>query len=76
MYTNFLLDLVYSCLLMDYRVVSTKLTEDEHTIFLEFCNKKGLSPFAALKQALEQSMNEESSKEPSVDELRKVLALS
>jgi len=36
---------------MVYNVVSTKLTE-EHTKFLEFCNKKGISPFAVMKEVV------------------------
>ncbi len=59
---------------MDFRVVSTKLPEEEHTKFLEFCNKKGISPFAAVKQAIEKSMEEELSG-MSIDELKKELGL-
>jgi len=37
---------------MVYKAVSTKLTEEEHTTFLEFCNKKGISPFAVIKESI------------------------
>ncbi len=46
------LDLVYHRYTMVYKVVSTKLTEEEHTKFLEFCNKKGISPFAVIKESI------------------------
>jgi len=51
---------------MVYRVVSTKLTEEEHTKFLDFCNKKGNSPSAIIKQAILKSMEE---KPKRIDEL-------
>jgi len=44
---------------MVYKVVSTKLTEEEHTKFLEFCNKKGNSPSAMIKQTILTSMEQE-----------------
>ncbi len=53
------LDLVYHRSTMVYKVVSTKLTEEEHTKFLEFCNKKGNSPSAMIKQAILTSMEQE-----------------
>jgi len=62
---------------MDFRVVSTKLPEEEHAKFLEFCNKKGTTPFAAIKDAIEEAMEKEnSSKELTLDELRKLLGSS
>ena len=62
---------------MDYRVVSTKLTEDEHAKFLEFCNKKGDSPFAAIKKAIDAFMQENNpSRELTLAELRKLLGSS
>ncbi len=53
------LDLVYHRSTMVYKVVSTKLTEEEHTKFLEFCNKKGNSPSAMIKQTILTSMEQE-----------------
>ena len=53
------LDLVYHRSTMVYKVVSTKLTEEEHTKFLEFCNKKENSPSAMIKQAILTSMEQE-----------------
>ena len=57
---------------MVYKVVSTKLTEDEHTKFLDFCNKKGISPFAFIKESIfnqieKQEQEETKSKENEID---------
>jgi len=59
---------------MVYRVVSTKLTEEEHTKFLDFCNKKGNSPSAIIKQAILKSMEEKPKRieELSLSELEKL----
>ena len=37
---------------MGYRVVSTKLNEEEHTKLLDECNKHGCTPFALVKEAI------------------------
>jgi len=80
------LDLVYHRSTMVYKVVSTKLTEEEHTKFLEFCNKKGNSPSAMIKQSpsamikqvILTSMEQEpkNTEELSLSELEKSLLIS
>jgi len=61
---------------MDFRVISTKLTEDEHAKFLEFCIQKGLSPFAAIKEAVEAFMQtEKTSENLTLDEIKKYLGI-
>ena len=72
------LDLVYHRSTMVYKVVSTKLTEEEHTKFLEFCNKKGISPSAMIKQVILTSMEQEpkNTEELSLSELEKSLLIS
>jgi len=66
---------------MVYKVVSTKLTEDEHTKFLDFCNKKGISPFAFIKESIFNQMEKQeieekiSLEEFSAENLRKYLGL-
>ena len=37
---------------MVYRVVSTKLTEEEHDRLLEICNRDGCTPSAIIKEAV------------------------
>lgn len=37
---------------MVYRVVSTKLTEEQHTVLLEECNKQGLTPSSLVRNAI------------------------
>jgi len=44
---------------MVYRVVSTKLTEEEHNKLLEICNKKGNSCSEFIKNAIQKMMEEE-----------------
>lgn len=70
---------------MVYRVVSTKLTEEEHGKLLEVCNREGCTPSAMIKDAImrkinsEEMLTEESkidhkeSKELTMDDLRKAL---
>lgn len=43
---------------MVYRVVSTKLTEEEHTRLLDICNKQGCTPSALIKDAIIKKINE------------------
>jgi|GEM_PF-4873996 len=43
---------------MVYRVVSTKLTEEEHTKLLDICNKDGCTPSALIKDAIMKKINE------------------
>jgi len=47
---------------MVYRVVSIKLTEEEHSKLIGFCNGKGCTPFALLQEAINQMMNGEKAK--------------
>jgi hypothetical protein len=42
---------------MVYRVVSTKLTEEEHSKLLELCNQDGCTPFAMLKKMILDVIN-------------------
>ena len=44
---------------MVYRVVSTKLTEEEHSKLLEICNKKGYSCSEFIKNSIHKMMEEE-----------------
>ena len=37
---------------MGLRVVSTKLTEEEHSKLLDVCSKKGCTPSALVKEAI------------------------
>ena len=37
---------------MVYKVVSTKLTEEEHSKFLDTCNQEGLTPSALIKESI------------------------
>ena len=63
---------------MVYRVVSTKLTEEEHAKFLDFCNKKGISPFAFLKDSITNSIESESEDKGSkwdMEKLKKELGI-
>lgn len=44
---------------MVYRVVSTKLTEEEHSKLLEICNQKGNSCSEFIKNAIHKQLDEE-----------------
>lgn len=48
---------------MVYRVVSTKLSEEEHAQLIDFCNGKGCTPSAFLKESINEMMNTEKPKE-------------
>ena len=50
--------MVYIGLPMVYRVVSTKLTEEEHTRLLDICNKQGCTPSALIKDAIIKKISE------------------
>ena len=43
---------------MVYRVVSTKLTEEEHTKLLDVCNREGCSPSSLIKDAVLNKIEE------------------
>jgi len=63
---------------MEYHVVSTKLSKEEHEKFLEFCNKKGCSTSELIKNSLKEMMEQEAGKDMeniSLDELRKELGI-
>lgn len=68
---------------MVYRVVSTKLTEEEHEKLLDVCNKDGCTPSALLKKTITNKINDESesekdesgSRELTSEELRKALGI-
>ena len=66
---------------MVYRVVSTKLTEEEHAKFLDFCNKKGISPFAFIKESIFDQMTKQEKEEENkiekldMKELKKALGI-
>ena len=59
------------------KVVSTKLTEDEHTKLLDACNTQGCTPSSLIKQAIMEKIDqkETESGKLSAEDLRKVLGL-
>ena len=61
------------------KVVSTKLTEDEHTKLLEMCNSQGCTPSSLIKQTImekiDQKESESKSDELSAEDLRKILGI-
>lgn len=50
-----------------YRVVSTKLTEEEHGRLLDVCNVKGCPPSALIKDAIMKTINSERQTPQKVD---------
>ena len=61
---------------MVYRVVSTKLTEEEHSKLLDVCNTEGCSPSALMKQAIMEKIEPETvnkSKNPKEMSLKELL---
>lgn len=61
---------------MSFRVVSTKLTEEEHARLLDACNGKGCTPSALIKEAIMEKLQpKESEKELEASELRKFLGI-
>ena len=52
---------------MVYKVVSTKLTEEEHTKLLDICNKHGCTPSTLIKDVIMNKIQEEV-KEKDVEE--------
>ena len=60
------------------KVVSTKLTEDEHTKLLDMCSTQGCTPSSLIKQAIMEKIDqkkETKSNELSAEELKKILGL-
>ncbi len=45
------------------RTVATKLNEDEHSKLIEFCNDKGCTPSAFLRESINEKINSEKPKE-------------
>lgn len=66
---------------MVYKVVSTKLSEDEHERLLDLCNQEGLTPSALIKKSIlmridpQEKSEEESMKKMTIDDLREYLGL-
>lgn len=62
---------------MSTRVVSTKLTEEEHTKLMDACNEKGCTPSNLIKEAVLEKigLKEETKKELGNSELRKFLGI-
>jgi len=61
---------------MVYKIVSTKLNDEDHEKFLEFCNKKGCSTSEFIKNSIITMMESESQKdvhEMTLEGLRKAL---
>lgn len=56
------------------RVVSTKLTEDEHEKLVDECNKRGCSQTELLRESIKEIIQPEAS-DLSVKELKKALGL-
>jgi len=56
------------------RVVSTKLTEDEHEKLLDECNKRGCSQTELLREAIQEIIQPEK-KNLTTEELKKYLGL-
>jgi len=60
------------------KVVSTKLTEDEHTKLLDMCSTLGCTPSSLIKQAIMEKIDqkkETKSNELSAEDLKKILGL-
>lgn len=61
---------------MSTRVVSTKLTEEEHARLLDACNGKGCAPSNFIKEAIMEKLQpKEPEKELETSELRKFLGI-
>jgi len=60
------------------KVVSTKLTEDEHTKLLDMCSTLECTPSSLIKQAIMEKIDqkkETKSNELSAEDLKKILGL-
>ncbi len=53
-----------------YRVVSTKLTEEEHGRLLDLCNVVGCLPSTLIRQAIMKTINSEQNLAQKVDLMR------
>ena len=60
------------------KVVSTKLTEDEHTKLLDLCNTQGCTPSSLIKQVIMEKIDQKEeieSNKISSEDLRKALGV-
>ena len=66
---------------MVYKVVSTKLSEDEHERLLELCNQEGLTPSALIKESImiridpQKKVEDDPEKILTIEDLREYLGL-
>jgi len=62
---------------MVFRVVSTKLTEEEHSKLLDVCNEKGCTASNFVKDAILEKigLKKEEKKDLTVSELEKLLGI-
>ncbi|MFZ1075836.1 MAG: hypothetical protein WAN47_00215 [Nitrosotalea sp.] len=58
---------------MVYKVVSTKLNEDEHSKLLDACNKHGCTPSAFVKESIMNRINSEEPEKTKVKTLADLL---
>jgi len=59
------------------RVVATKLTEEEHSKLLDFCNTQGCTPSALLKEAIMERLkpDPDTKKEMASEQIRKFIGV-
>ena len=58
------------------RVVATKLTEEEHSKLLDFCNTQGCTPSALLKEAIMERLKPASGKKDmTMEDLKKFVGV-
>ena len=60
------------------RVVATKLSEEEHALFLDACNQEGCTPSAFIKKSILEKVIPEEKKDNedmTIDDLRKYVGL-
>jgi len=50
------------------RVVATKLTEEEHSKLIDFCNSKGCTPFSLIKEAILEKISQKEGTKESIKE--------
>ena len=58
---------------MVYKVVATKLTEEEHTKLLDVCNREGCTPSNLIKDAIMKRLNPEEKPPEKESELAKLV---
>ena len=57
------------------RVVAIKLTEEEHTKFLDLCNTQGCTPSALIKEAIMERIKPADKKEMTNEAIRKYIGV-